>query len=131
MFVRKPKYLFPACAIFAPRGRQRKQLEGRYYPPVLLRVRAECFGSVCNRFEELFKRRNQMRLVEHYERVRAKQTRMIGPHLARYTITREQESRADHINSTDDDGWLSRIRKPLPIVHMLATQRTHAQFGVV
>ena len=120
LFGRKPKDLLSASAIFAPRCRQRKQPERRHDLPVLLLVRAKSVRSVCNPLEKFFKRRNQMRLVEHEERVGTEQPCVIGPHLARYAVTREEKPRADHINSADDDGGSSRIHKPFPIVHMLA-----------
>ena len=47
--------------------------------------------------------RDKVRLVYHYEGIRAQESRMNGPHAGVNAVTLEQEPGTDHVDGADDD----------------------------
>lgn len=68
-----------------------------------------------------------MRFIEHDESVHPEQARVVGPYLGRHAVAGQEQPRADHVDSTDDDGWRTWILEPLLVVDMLTTQRRDRQ----
>lgn len=71
-----------------------------------------------------------MGLIENDERVRAQKPRVVGTHLGRDTVAREEEPRTHHVDGADDDGGRGRVFKPRAIVDVLAAQRRDGQRAI-
>ena len=71
--------------------------------------------------------RTQLRLVIHKQDIVANQPRVLRPLPATEPVSGEQQSRADHVNCSNDDCGFGRIVTPLLIVLVLAAKGADAE----
>ena len=122
------------AAPVAPGGGKRQQTEARDQVTILCLLRAKSVIFIAipsDPLQQALERRHKMRFVEHQQRIRAEQSRVIGPHPAAHPVALEQQARANHVHRADDDRGRRRVFEPLPVIRVPAAQGADPQRAIV